>query len=62
MRIGAGWLAIKADRLQSIDPDFSHILWDENDLMLSFLQAVKAPVLTSAEKTVDGKKQQVNGK
>ena len=29
--------------------NLSHILWDKNDLKLSFLQAVKAPVLTSAE-------------
>ena len=41
--------------------NFSHILWDKNDLMLSFLQAVKAPVLTSAEKTVDGKNAQNTG-
>ena len=52
---------MKADRLQSIDSEFPHILWDRNDVMLSFPQAVKAPVLASAAKTVDGKKCSKNG-
>ena len=52
---------MKADRLQCIDSEFPHILWDRNDVMLSFPQAAKAPVLASAEKTVDGKKCSKNG-